>query len=399
MRVAIIADSHFDECSRFDECVRVHNWIADDMRERRVDLVLHAGDVYERKSTPVERAAVSAWVQLVADFAPLVIVRGNHDAPRDLELLAKLDSCFPVIVEERAGVHMVEPWREYPARRVAVGCLAWPTKSSVLALSKDRVLSHAEGELIAGDALRAVLRGLGQQMHEHVGPKILLAHAMVRGSKVSTGQPLVGCDLEVGLEDLDLAGADFVAIGHIHMPQGWYAPQHHPLESAGASVVYPGSPRRTAFGEVEQKGYVIVDFDERGGATYERIPTPCAPMVLLEAAWCGDIFEGGRLLTEAEREGAEVRFRYTVPADDRVAAAAAAERVKAELLELGAVDVKLEERVLPHSTARAPEVASAPTLADKLAVLWRARNTTPEPERALELVDKASLLEAEEHAA
>ena len=55
MQVAILADSHFDEHSRFAECVRVHDWIADDIAARDVDLVLHAGDLYYRKSSPPER--------------------------------------------------------------------------------------------------------------------------------------------------------------------------------------------------------------------------------------------------------------------------------------------------------------------------------------------------------
>ena len=86
MRIAIVADSHFDEHSRFDECIRLHTWIADDARARGVDVVLHAGDVFERKSTPAERNAFAAWVTLIASFAPIVIVRGTTTRFGDLQI-------------------------------------------------------------------------------------------------------------------------------------------------------------------------------------------------------------------------------------------------------------------------------------------------------------------------
>ncbi len=391
-RAAIIADSHFDSGSRFEECIRIHDWIADDIAARGVDVVLHAGDVFERKSNPDERRAVAAWIQRVTEHAPLVIVRGNHDAPRDLSIFAKLETQYPVIVEEGAGVHRVGGF--------IVGCMAWPTKASVLALGAQ---SHAEGELIAGEALRNVLRGLGQQLHtlheRTKEPRVLLAHAMVRGSETSTGQPLVGCDFELGLDDLKLADVDLYALGHIHMPQHWdWQKPWNPSEDATA--IYPGSPRRTAFGELEEKGYVIAEFDH-DTVQWQRVPTPCTPMVQIEGAWglWGDSREPGLSITSEhyphpERVvGAEVRFRYTVPADQRAGARADAETWRRQMLDAGAVHVKVEEEVLPTGSARAPEVAHARTLADKLLAMWKARHAEPEPPRVVRLLSMAHELE------
>ena len=59
MKVAIVADSHFCEESRFVECQRIHAWIGDKLKELDVDLLIHTGDVFERKSTPAERNAVA----------------------------------------------------------------------------------------------------------------------------------------------------------------------------------------------------------------------------------------------------------------------------------------------------------------------------------------------------
>ncbi len=378
--VAFIADSHFDELSRFEECVRVHDFIADEIARRGVDLSIHTGDIYERLSTPKERLAVARWVQAMTAIAPMLIGKGNHDAQRDLALLAELATKHELIVEEAAGVHCIGG--------CVVGALAWPNKANVYAMAQ-RVLSQQEGEQAAGEALRAVIRGLGAEMRGtrdvramDGAPLILAAHAMVCGSTVSTGQPLVGCDFEVGVDDLLAAAVDLVALGHIHKAQEW-------LQTNGC-VVYPGSPRRTAFGELEDKGFVIATFDDDGRLVgLEQVRTPCAPMVLLEATWTG----GDWRIDLVDAVGAEIRFRYTVPADQREAAAAAAEDVKAQLLDAGAVDVKLDPRVIPTETARAPEVARAVSTADKLRALWDARGTTPEPDRAERLCGKANRLE------
>ena len=189
--VAVVADSHFDEASRFEECQRLHAWIADDMAARGVDVVLHGGDLYERRSTPAERRAASDWLRVVADRCPVVIVRGNHDAIGDLPLLAKLRTRHPIVVEEAAALHVVAG--------VAVAAVAWPRKAELLA-ALGRPVSHEEAGAVAAEALRGVLTGLGDELVQHACPRVLLMHAMVGGSITSTGQPLVGCDMELGLE-------------------------------------------------------------------------------------------------------------------------------------------------------------------------------------------------------
>src|SRR3972149_2271674 len=52
---------------------------------------------------------------------------------------------------------------------------------------------------IASELLRDVLRGLGERLAAHDGPRVLLAHAMVDGSRTSAGQPLVGLELSISL--------------------------------------------------------------------------------------------------------------------------------------------------------------------------------------------------------
>lgn len=399
IRVATVADSHFDETSRFEDCVRIHDWIADEIQRRRVNLLLHSGDVFERKSTPRERAAFARWLRAVADHCPVVIVRGNHDAVEDLSIFAKLRTRFPVIVEEAAGVHVVE---SNNGVSVAVGCLAWPRKAELLAASG----THGQaGQQLAQAALQDILRGLGAELRDHRdGPRILLAHALVTGSKTSTGQPLVGHDMELDLSELALAPAELYALGHIHLHQAWTIDRN--------PVVFPGSPRRTSFGETEEKGFLIADLDDAAGQGLEGcegwhcidcdlVPTPATPMLFGEDDWGVDAegkpgwLVGWHGLDSDQAAGAEVRLRYQVDADQRDAARAAAGKVRDDLLERGAIHVKIEEEVRAAQRARAPEVARAVTLANKLDAFWTSRNTVPEHDRRARLLQKLERIESE----
>ena len=145
MKVAITADGHCDERSRFDEWQRVHAWMADDWRDRGVSLALNGGDLYERRSTPDERNAMAAHVRRVGEFAEQIVVRGNHDITHDLLLLQELDTKHPIRVLEHPEVVTVGD--------VAVVCLPWPRKAAVLQRAADLGLDSEGAEQLAGDAL------------------------------------------------------------------------------------------------------------------------------------------------------------------------------------------------------------------------------------------------------
>lgn len=406
IRVAVVADSHFDVSSRWEETLRIHDFIAEDIKKRGVQLLLHAGDVFERKSNPLERIAVASWLTKVAEFCPIVIVRGNHDVVGDLEIFGRLHTFCPVTVIEGASVQTIGTF----AGPVQVACLAWPRKAELLA--HVGIAGGEEVNNVAGDMLRNVLRGLGSQMQSLDGPKILLMHAMVRGSRVSSGQPLVGCDMEEGIEDLGLANADFYALGHIHCGQNW--------SFNGAPIVYPGSPRRTAYGELEEKGYLVVDFELTGQyegasmedaeivprwrAKWERVPTPCAPMLLFDLEWRQGMFlvDGKHqfheeMVTKTPGHDAEIRFRYHVSPDERTQAKTAAEEIKDEIWETSCVaDFKIEEVVESTRRARAPELAQTATLQDKLDILWKMKKDVPDIDRRARLMTCLETLEMED---
>jgi hypothetical protein len=412
-------DHHFEQGPRWAECLRVHAWIAEQVESLRPALFLSGGDIYERASTPVERAAVAEWLTRIAEVCPVVAVRGNHDRALDVELLGRLRTRHPVTVEERAGVHTVAG--------VAVAAFAWPSRALLASVLGE----HASPETVAQhgrEALRNVLRGLGAELAQHDGPRVLLGHAQVVGARVGVhGQPLApGAEITVGLEDLALAGADAVVLGHIHAAQEWHF--------GGTSMLYTGSPFRNTFGEAERKSIAALHFasvgwhpGDRHGEEFrfERIETPCTRMVLLEGCYAnGELrceWDGGEPVDDIHGHRAElhfahsgqctlesgnpqtqpmyqgdVRLRYRVAAEEREAGRACAENARAFMLEhFGPASVKLDEVVLASTRARAPEVAEARSTWAQLEAFWAARGDAPAAERRPELARKVGEIESE----
>lgn len=374
--VVVVGDSHFCEASRFDECIRLHQEIEGWVTKNNPDLLVHTGDVFDRKSTAREREAVAEWLQDCASTCPVVLVRGNHDADLDVEFMSRLRGTNKIYTWEHptSGTHVVAG--------VELAILPWPRKAHLLAALGD-VSQEAAGQ-VAQDALRDVLRGMTRASK---CPFLFAGHVMVRGSVTSHGQPLVGMDMELGLEDLSLVGADAYALGHVHCSQEW--------RIGGAPCFYPGSPRRTAYGETEDKGFTVVRF-EGLKASKEFVKLSAAPMLLATAA-----YDGASLVVDESEfdakfdEGCEIRLRYTVDSDHQAAAKAAAQVIKAHWLEWGAASVQLEPEVNITTRARIPEVAAATTLAEQLQAYWRAKCYDPETRREA-LLGKLTTLEGEQ---
>jgi exonuclease SbcD len=355
VKIFALADSHFDERSRFDDCVRVHQAFALDVARERPDIVLHGGDLYDGTTTPRERAAVADWVTEVAEHAPMVIVRGNHDPDGEISMLSRLRTRHPVYAVEGAQVECVAG--------VTIGCLAWPRRAHLLATVGN--MGREEANQVAGTMLRNILRSMDR-------PSILLTHAMIRGSRTSTGQTMVGADFELGVEDLALSQAEVVVAGHIHAAQEW---QHGPT-----TVLYTGSPRAANFGETEAKSYTEIILGDT--TTISRRPLPGRQLVTLDV----DYSEASPAVENVS--GREIRLRYRVPADEREKARTAIEEVAARLLAQGAHSCTTEETVIVANKARAPEVARAVTIVDKIHAYWAARGNMPAAERAERLVNK-----------
>jgi exonuclease SbcD len=348
-----------------EEQVESLKWIGQDAQERGAQAILHAGDVFDRLSTPTERNAAIEVFQDWANRMPVVVVYGNHDRPGDLDFLAEIRAKNTIEVHSRPGLSLVG--------KSVVACLPWPRKAHVVAALGSTSAMDVSQAVIEG--LQSILSGFRFEFEGQVGYRLLLAHAELGAASLDNGQPVMGrCDIPLSEADLLDTRADAVLLGHIHKGQ-----------TLSDRIHYPGSPRPTAFGQHGPHGYTMVSLGENL-PQFERITAPHRAMVTIEAEWGkGDVAlrtEDGNLLENhylVKSPGNDQSFRlsYTVDESNRSAAHAQVEVARDRLLAGGAHFVKIDARVTTIHRVRSEAIRDARTTHDRVEAWWASREERP----------------------
>lgn len=233
--------------------------LADLVVDERVDVVLVAGDLYDRAVPSAEAVGVCTRVlaRIRAAGARIVISSGNHDsAPRmgafaefaaagGLHLCTRIGELHrPVLIEDAYGPVALYgiPYLEPEPARYALEAPEARGQVGVLSEAMRRI----RADLAARDGMRSVV----------------LAHAFVTGGAASDSER-GGVD-RVSVEVFD--GVDYVALGHLHGPQ-----------ALTERLRYSGSPIAYSFSEAAQRKLVwLVELDGNGLADVRRheLPVP-----------------------------------------------------------------------------------------------------------------------------
>ncbi|CAN5865228.1 exonuclease SbcCD subunit D [soil metagenome] len=235
--------------------------LVDTVRAERVDLVVVAGDVYDRALPSVDAVAVAddALRRLAGLGVPVVLTSGNHDSARRLGFAADLISA--------AGIHLLtDPARV--DRPVQLSDAHGPVSVYGLPYLEPEVLREPwalparSHEAAAAEAMRRVTAhrdGAGRGTRS-----VVIAHTWVRGGEASDSER----DITVGgvsqVPADVFAGTDYVALGHLHGRQ-----------RITESVRYSGSPLAYSFSEADHtKGCWLVDLGKLGVTRVEFVPAP-----------------------------------------------------------------------------------------------------------------------------
>lgn len=324
-----------------------------------------AGDLFHAKSTVEGRNALDERIQSMAAVAPVLIVRGNHDEPGDLDGFGRLKAGWPIYVFERPHVAVI---RLATGQMAGVFALPYPTKAGLVSagIVPADVVDTAAGLL---DPIFMLAAAQLQSARDAGYMTFMVAHANIVGSISSSGQPQWGREIEVSAGHLERLGPILKLFGHIHKPQ----------EISGA--IYLGSVCRLDFGEVEEKRYAVAEIVADSSYTYESRPIAVAPMFHIE----GELTrEGFRLAegsgAEVERRyhsgdwrGCDVRVRYRYQASEK---AVLSEVHVAKHFTTTALRLKVEGIVVADREPRSPAVALARTLPEKLAA-YRQQDALP----------------------
>ncbi|MHB8836633.1 MAG: exonuclease SbcCD subunit D [Candidatus Methylomirabilia bacterium] len=256
------------------------------VREARPDLVVIAGDIYDRAVPPPDavRLLDDTLTELTLGIGvPVLAISGNHDSEGRVSYASRILS--------RSGLNIhgglqgrLEPLL-YECQKVAVVPLPFfePVEAAAWL--------GVPGPLTAAESMRLVLERLVGQVPAG-WRKVLVGHAFVQGGSVSDSErPLPGAGAEVGGAGLVPAGVfagwDLVLLGHLHRPQ-----------RVGASAVhYAGSLLKYSFSEADHVKGVTLHTLDGGGATAEQFAlAPARDLRIVRVA------EGERLEDVAARD-------------------------------------------------------------------------------------------------
>jgi len=388
MKCLHCADLHIREkdIEEIDKCLQA---ILITAQHEKPDLAVIAGDVFDNRDVKVDsKSAILAigFVSALADICPVAIVLGtpSHDgsAPKIMQYVrGKYDvivATHPVQTrlidgyfydrEAGDGSEIVE---------ALITLIPQPTKQYFQTLSDVKTSDQEIGQAMSG-----LFMGFGAQASEYKCPHILLYHGGISGAKVSTGQILTGQEIEVSIDQLNMARADLNLCGHIHMSQ-----------QIGDRTFYAGSPYRTNWGEMEPKGFYVHevksyrDKDFMDGDIRESrfIETPAQRCVRIQRDWT----TGEEPLIGDGTEGAVVRIDLRVWQDE--ADKIDREAIRQDFIDnFGAIDVDVRIIRVPRENVRAEAVLKADTLRDKVQRMAELRGE--EVERSV--LTKAEALEA-----
>jgi exonuclease SbcD len=251
------------------------------VRTESVDLVVLAGDVYDRALPPVDAVMLldEALSRLAGTGATVAVSSGNHDSARRLgfgsRLLARAGvhlrtdpagTAEPVLVEDRHG-----PVAVYPVPYLEPAVLGPedvggpepenPDQDGPEPQTPAPSRSRAGHDRVLGAALSAVRRDAASRGRIRT---VVAAHAFVVGGS--------SCDSErdisvAGVQAVPAAlfdGFDYVALGHLHRAQ-----------RISDRVRYSGSPLAYSFSEHGQiKGSWLIDLGPESVTAAEFLPAP-----------------------------------------------------------------------------------------------------------------------------
>lgn len=364
-------DDRNDQYASLDQAIELGRELA---AAGTLALWAHPGDLFHTVSDAQTRNELFRRAMRMAELAPLVIVRGNHDLTGELDVFAWLKAKYPIVVSTRPELLTVETpiavpealWPKLGGGRlnVSVWTAPYPDKASLVATGTPPELVAQTGRAALDNLM---MYGAAELASRPLTIKLVLGHGNVIGAESSTGQPQIGKELEFDRAMFERFDPDvYVGMNHIH--------KHQQVGRA----VFAGSSCRLDFGELEPKGVIVADFapatdPARVAFTGWRfVPLDVAAMYHLEGELTPEGFTARVVKADGESlaageipaswRGADVRVSYRYNPSDLPRLNVAL--IHAEFAEARSLKIV----AIPDRTTdvRAPEVLAAVTMHDKL---------------------------------
>jgi DNA repair protein SbcD/Mre11 len=240
--------------------------LVETIEDEQVDLVVVAGDIYDRALPPVDAVELAdeTFARLAATPAKVVVTSGNHDSQIRLGFNARL--------ADAAGIHFRTRWQdvgnpvllEDAHGPVAVHGLPYLEPDAVRAAWGLEARTHEA-------ALTAAMARVHADLDGRPGTRsVVMAHAFVAGSPDAATRMASDSERDISVGGVQIAPTslfsrvDYAALGHLHGT--------HTLSE---TIRYSGSPLAYSFSEARHaKGSWLVELGAEGVERTDFVPAP-----------------------------------------------------------------------------------------------------------------------------
>lgn len=276
MKILHFADAHIDMTNygrhdpvsglplRVLDFLKSLDTIVDTAIERKVDIVIFAGDAYkDRSPAPTfQREWGKRIMRLSQAKIPTLLLIGNHDISPSigrahaLQEFKTLQVPFVKVLDAPELLKPEDLW-DLPLQVIA---MPWISRSGLMANLEMSAETPADIYSNIEARISDLIDGWLEECDAAL-PIVLTAHASIEGAKFG-GERLVmlGNDLVLSGSLVKNPKFNYVAMGHIHKPQDVNEGNQPP-------VIYPGSIERIDFGEAKEERFFVIADVEKGHDT------------------------------------------------------------------------------------------------------------------------------------
>ena len=264
MRVLHTADLHlgrqFNGIPLDEDHEVILDQIARALVDHRADVLVIAGDIYDRAAPPATAVRqFNTFLLRVASEtdAAVVMIAGNHDSGDRIASMSIMTDTRRALIRGAVSADEKPLFLADEYGSVAFSALPFTYEYAARECFADETMQTPE------DVLAAQVAAARRNVPE--GTRwVIAAHAFVSGAHGSDSErPLVRVGGVETVRPEIFDGAQYVALGHLHRPQTAGAPH----------IRYSGSPLAFSFDEADSvKSMSLVEIDGAGKTTVETIP-------------------------------------------------------------------------------------------------------------------------------
>jgi exonuclease SbcD len=231
-------------------------WLISILKEKEIDLLLVAGDIFDTPTPPHQS------LEIFYEFLHQVstetktqsfIIAGNHDSGLLLEAPSKILAPHRVKVWGKLSPRPEDHWINIKVGNEVIDLCALPFFRSY------ELLPNGEG-----DAIVALNNYLKKESQNH---KLLMLLHLAGNFEAAGSEQVISLSGVDSIPNEILSSFEYVALGHIHKPQ-----------KIGTNAYYSGSPIPMRFSETQQKSIRLLEV-KNNIVTVEKLDIPVSRLM------------------------------------------------------------------------------------------------------------------------